>query len=237
RVGPLRVLSFVSRRRVLAAYAIFAATMMCSMAATAPVQALSLLQPKLVSVGYSGSPTAILGLLPLVGGTLDSRDDALGVLVVKTLDPLGLISLLTGRADVRYAQLDEAVSPSDWSTSTKWSSATADATKWSSSSASATKWSGDDWDATKWSEAGWDATKWSGAGWDSTKWSGSAADGSTSGFGKMDPGVPYQWGLGAINAPGAWLTSVGKMNRVICIVDSGVDLAHPDLAGHLWSAP
>jgi subtilisin family serine protease len=39
-----------------------------------------------------------------------------------------------------------------------------------------------------------------------------------------------------VNAPGAWDKTVGTMNRIVCIIDSGVDYRHPDLAAHMWSA-
>ena len=42
--------------------------------------------------------------------------------------------------------------------------------------------------------------------------------------------LSYQWGLSQIGAPSAWGTGVGAGVR-IGIVDTGVDFAHPDLAG------
>ncbi len=47
-----------------------------------------------------------------------------------------------------------------------------------------------------------------------------------------DPLAPKQWGLDQVRAPAAWGTSTGA-GTVIAIVDSGVDLGHPDLAGKL----
>jgi serine protease len=41
-----------------------------------------------------------------------------------------------------------------------------------------------------------------------------------------------QWGLQQINAPEAWVTSTGAA-QTIAIVDSGVDLNHPDLASKI----
>jgi subtilisin family serine protease len=41
-----------------------------------------------------------------------------------------------------------------------------------------------------------------------------------------------QWGIQQINADEAWATSTG-VGQVIAVVDSGVDLGHPDLAGKL----
>src|SRR5688572_1512756 len=43
---------------------------------------------------------------------------------------------------------------------------------------------------------------------------------------------PYQWGPKQIRAEQAWTTSRGA-GQVIAIVDSGVDLAHPDLSGKI----
>jgi subtilisin family serine protease len=40
--------------------------------------------------------------------------------------------------------------------------------------------------------------------------------------------APYQWGPKQINAEQAWAESTGK-GQVIAIVDSGIDLGHPDL--------
>ena len=207
-----------------------------------------LTKPALVTIGYAGSSGLLEATLGLLGATLDSRDDALKVLVVKAPDPLGLISLLLKRGDVRYAELTEKVySAQTGGTATRWSSLSTDATRWSSTEDSATRWSGTDWEATRWSASGWDAsgwdasgwdaTRWSASGWDATRWSGEAEDGSTDGFGAMDPGVPYQWGLGAVNAPGAWSHTVGTLNRAICVIDSGVDHRHPDLAANMWSGP
>jgi len=47
-----------------------------------------------------------------------------------------------------------------------------------------------------------------------------------------DPLYPKQWGLQQINADEAWATSTGA-GQVVAVVDSGVDLSHPDLAGKL----
>ena len=47
-----------------------------------------------------------------------------------------------------------------------------------------------------------------------------------------DPLAPSQWGLDQVRAPQAWATSTGA-GAVIAVVDTGVDLGHPDLAGKL----
>ncbi|MBF0688128.1 MAG: S8 family serine peptidase [Cellulomonas sp.] len=45
-----------------------------------------------------------------------------------------------------------------------------------------------------------------------------------------DPLLPDQWGLAAIDAPSAWDVSTGSSSVVVAVVDTGVDLAHPELA-------
>jgi subtilisin family serine protease len=47
-----------------------------------------------------------------------------------------------------------------------------------------------------------------------------------------DPLFSQQWGLQQINADEAWATSTGA-GQVIAVVDSGVDLSHPDLSAKL----
>jgi len=47
----------------------------------------------------------------------------------------------------------------------------------------------------------------------------------------------YQWGLSQINAPLAWNITTGSSNVIIAIVDSGIDLNHPDLKANIWINP
>lgn len=56
-----------------------------------------------------------------------------------------------------------------------------------------------------------------------------------------DPHYPSQWALGdgpgSIDAPDAWAVTTGTPGRVIAVVDTGVDLGHPDLSPNLWVNP
>jgi serine protease len=50
-----------------------------------------------------------------------------------------------------------------------------------------------------------------------------------------DPLFPHQWGLQQIKAPAAWARGARGKDVTIAIVDSGVDLGHPDLKAKLLS--
>jgi len=63
-----------------------------------------------------------------------------------------------------------------------------------------------------------------------------------------DPSFPIAWGLlnngqfsgspgNDIRAPEAWEITTGSRDVVVAVIDSGIDLTHPDLAANLWVNP
>ncbi len=60
-----------------------------------------------------------------------------------------------------------------------------------------------------------------------------------------DPGFTQQWYLSKIHAPQAWDRGTqlrgslgqGSADVIIAVIDSGVDIDHPDLIGNIWTNP
>jgi thermitase len=50
-----------------------------------------------------------------------------------------------------------------------------------------------------------------------------------------DPSYASQWALPQIGAPAAWDVSTNGTGMVIGVVDTGIDLTHPDLAANIWT--
>jgi subtilisin family serine protease len=56
-------------------------------------------------------------------------------------------------------------------------------------------------------------------------------------FTPNDPSLASQWGLTFVHATDAWSITQGDAATVIAIIDTGVDLDHPDLASKIWINP
>jgi len=49
-----------------------------------------------------------------------------------------------------------------------------------------------------------------------------------------DPEFPTLWGLEMIGAPDAWDVTRGSSDIVVAVIDTGIDIAHPDLRDNIW---
>ncbi len=52
-----------------------------------------------------------------------------------------------------------------------------------------------------------------------------------------DPAIHKMWGLEKANALDAWQLSQGSREIIVAIVDTGIDIQHPDLKNNLWVNP
>ncbi len=52
-----------------------------------------------------------------------------------------------------------------------------------------------------------------------------------------DPALHKAWGLHKSNALDAWQLTTGSRDIIVAIVDTGIDLTHPDLKNNLWVNP
>jgi len=52
-----------------------------------------------------------------------------------------------------------------------------------------------------------------------------------------DPRIREQWGLARIGAPRAWDVETGSRDVTVAVLDTGVDLLHPDLKGKVDNGP
>jgi subtilisin family serine protease len=52
-----------------------------------------------------------------------------------------------------------------------------------------------------------------------------------------DPLFAYEWDMTAVRAPEAWDVTTGSPQVTVGVVDTGIDVTHPDLASNLWTNP
>jgi subtilisin family serine protease len=52
-----------------------------------------------------------------------------------------------------------------------------------------------------------------------------------------DPLYEQQWGMESIGAPEAWDRSTGNKSVIVAVLDTGIDLTHPDLEANIWTNP
>ena len=164
-------------------------------------------------VGYEeGRRDAALLEIQLAGGIVKAIDEALGVAVVTTNSPTHVSRALGASDNVSYVEENGQVV----STGAQWNGA---------------QWNGAEWNGAQWNGAKWSGAQWNGAQWNGAEWNTAVRDR----FGPSDdPGRFGQWGLLATNVSNAWRTSMGTRAAQVCVVDSGIDSSHMDLAPNLW---
>lgn len=148
-----------------------------------------------------------------LGGSVVSADLDLGFLVVKANDVSALLAAASALPAVEYVEINDATRM--------------DATQWSGAQWNAVEINGAQWNGAQWNDAEASGAQWNGAQWNGEQWE-SGPD-----FAKPDPGRGWQWGLERVHAPDAWNATEGTNAATLCVLDTGVDLDHPDLAANL----
>ncbi|MFA5862854.1 MAG: S8 family serine peptidase [Candidatus Thermoplasmatota archaeon] len=170
-------------------------------------------------VGYTG--TFPVPFFVALGMRVDAVYPDAGFALVSTRDP----SLLQTLGDALPGISFVARNGETRADTARWDTAQWDAAHWD-----AAQWDSAQWDAATWDSAQWDSAQWDSAQWDSSQWDAAHWDGTRYRDATMDPGFGNDWLLGAMHAPQAWTVTTGYHALTICIVDSGIDATHPDLA-------
>ena len=126
---------------------------------------------------------------------------------------------------------------------TAWAAAGWDAGSWDAAGWDAGSWDAAGWDAGSWDAAGWDAGSWDAGSWDAGSWDAGSWDAGSWDAGSWDAsswdggqwnGVPFAlWGFAAIDVPPGWTPDRAPTSQLACIIDSGIDAAHPALAPYV----
>jgi hypothetical protein len=180
-------------------------------------------------VGFQGpvNATLVAGL----GGSIVKQDDTLRLVGVAAVDPAAFSAAIAAHPQVSFVEPNGRTRID----STGWDSTGWDSTGWDSTGWDSTGWDSTGWDSTGWDSTGWDSTGWDSTGWDSTGWDSTAWDATPTAPGASpDRFAAQQWGYRAVNGPEAAALFAGSKARTLCVVDTGVDPTHPDLAPNLW---
>jgi hypothetical protein len=182
-------------------------------------------------VGYAPG-AAVPASIAAIGDVISS-DASLGIAELRVDDITGATARLASDPSVQFVETDGAVHASAdglvHASSASWDSSRWESSRWDSSRWDSSRWDSLILDSSRWDSSRWDSSRWDSSRWDSSRWDGSAF--------ALDPLFRYQWGLADMNVPAAWYTDMGHMRKTLCVVDSGVDYTHPDLAPQMWSAP
>ena len=117
------------------------------------------------------------------------------------------------------------------------------------------QWNGAQWNGAQWNGAQWNGAQWNGAQWNdadlrtvseaqrlAAKWTERHFDVSSDVKMKFaddqtDPGMVWQWGAWATRGPDAWsAVTRGTGASSVCVLDSGVDATHGDIAPNFAAA-
>ncbi|HEX2021742.1 MAG TPA: S8 family serine peptidase, partial [Candidatus Thermoplasmatota archaeon] len=166
-------------------------------------------------VGYKeGQEEAALLAVQLAGGTVRRVQHDLRLAEVEAADAQSFTATVVVSPSVEYAESNGPVLLNG----AQWNGA---------------EWNGAEWNGAEWNGAEWNGAQWNGAQWNGAQWNGAHNAPASA----NDPGRFLQWGLAAAQVPPAWATHPGERRAHLCVIDSGVDWTHRDLAENVWTGP
>ena len=158
-------------------------------------------------VGYEkGQRDTALLSMQLAGGTVERVHENLRIALVNATDADTFTTTIILSPGIEWVETD-------------------DKTRLSGSQWNGAEWNGAQWNGAEWNGAQWNGAQWNGAQWNKVHGVPTKVD---------DPGRFKQWGLVSANASGAWQTTTGSRAANLCVIDSGVDSDHADIAPNLW---
>lgn len=131
-------------------------------------------------------------------------------------------TFLVSTTHARLLQRDPAIASVEKDNIVREARASWDRASWDRASWDRASWDRASWDRASWDRASWDRASWERASWDRASWDSFITEDGTI--------VSSTWGRDAINAPSDTLSA----RATVCIVDSGIDASHPQLAPNLW---
>ncbi|HWH07968.1 MAG TPA: S8 family serine peptidase [Candidatus Thermoplasmatota archaeon] len=165
------------------------------------------------------------------GGSVRRASPELGFAVVDAADGDAFQRLARASPFIQYVETDDVTGM----TGAQWNGAQWNGAQWNGAQWNGAQWNGAQWNTLRNEDPAWGEAQRSAHAWTilhaPSKWSYDT--------GSTDPGLVWQWGTWAIQAPTAWQTSKGSGATTLCVLDSGVAWDHPDIKpnyGAGWNA-
>ena len=183
-------------------------------------------------VGYDPKDASSAKLaIQASGGTVTRTSAELGFAVVEASDGESFQRLARSSPFIQYVETNDASGMAG----AQWNGA-----QWNGAQWNGAQWNGAQWNGAQWNTMRDQGAQWNGAQWNAHQWTIRHSPSKWShDTGTTDPGLVWQWGAWAIQAPQAWTTSRGSTATSLCVLDSGVAWDHPDIApnyGAGWNA-
>ena len=195
------------------------------------VASLLVLVPLAISPASGASSEAALLVSYKEGARADEIAARAGASLVRDEPGLGVALVRAGSGAAAALARDGAVLAVEADRTVRVAGASWNGAQWNGAQWNGAQWNGASWNGAQWNGAQWNGASWNGAQWNGAQWN-LAWDGTQWNGGSDDAPAP-PWGLLAVRAFDAWSHGIPQENRLVCLVDTGIDAAHPALAARV----